>query len=274
MLAASDPERPVPTCPGWTVQDLASHLGSVHRWAEQLVRERAQQRIPWSDRGYDRWPANPSWIVDGGTSLLAALRSTDPDIGMWSWGADQHVRFWSRRQLHETVIHRVDLELAMDREPAGSQAVAADGIDEFLVNLLSARPFSPGVGELVGEGSRLAFTEVDGNGRWLVALEEGGISLPNDHGPVDVELARSAWSCCSSSTADERSTEPMSPWWATGTCWPSGWSTPPCCRSGARGPSVTVCPFDPPGSPPEAPAGGYRPVRSRSVQPGQQQGRR
>jgi uncharacterized protein (TIGR03083 family) len=193
VLAASDPERPVPTCPGWTVPDLASHLGSVHRWAEQLVRERAQQRIPWSDRGDDRWPANPSWIVDGGTSLLAALRSTDPDIGMWSWGADQHVRFWSRRQLHETVIHRVDLELAMDREPAGRQAVAADGIDEFLVNLPSARPFSPGVGELVGEGSRLAFTEVDGNGRWLVALEEGGISLPNDDGPVDVELAGSAW---------------------------------------------------------------------------------
>lgn len=83
--------------------------------------------------------------------------------------------------------------MAMDRDPAGRQAVAADGIDEFLDNLPSARPFSPGVGELVGEGSRLAFTEVDGNGRWLVALDEGGISLPNDDGPADVELAGSAW---------------------------------------------------------------------------------
>ncbi len=28
-----DLERPVPTCPGWTFRQLATHLGRGHRWA-------------------------------------------------------------------------------------------------------------------------------------------------------------------------------------------------------------------------------------------------
>jgi hypothetical protein len=26
---------------------------------------------------------------------------------MWAWGPDKHARFWSRRMLHETAVHRV-----------------------------------------------------------------------------------------------------------------------------------------------------------------------
>jgi Mycothiol maleylpyruvate isomerase N-terminal domain len=31
-----DLERPVPTCPGWTFRQLATHLGRGHRWAAQM----------------------------------------------------------------------------------------------------------------------------------------------------------------------------------------------------------------------------------------------
>jgi len=35
----------VATCPGWTVDDVALHLGTIHRWAEELVRTRSSVRI-------------------------------------------------------------------------------------------------------------------------------------------------------------------------------------------------------------------------------------
>jgi uncharacterized protein (TIGR03083 family) len=191
-LADSDPDRPVPSCPGWSVRDLTTHLGSVHRWAEHLVRTRAQHRIPPDDVIGPGGPVGPSWILDGGATLVHTLRGADPDLGMWAWGPDHHARFWSRRQLHETVVHRFDLELALGTGPSVDAAVATDGIDEFLVNLPSAAAFSPGVDELAGLGSRLAFTALDGNRRWVVALDQRGVSLVDDGGEVDAELAAGA----------------------------------------------------------------------------------
>jgi hypothetical protein len=108
---------------------------------------------------------------------------------MWAWGADQHARFWSRRQLHETLLHRIDLELAQGVEPHADAPVAADAIDEFLVNLPGAAAFSPRITELVGLGSRLAFTQLDGERRWVVMLGENGIAFMRDDELADVELA-------------------------------------------------------------------------------------
>ena len=66
----------------------------------------------------------------------------DPGSSMWAWGADQHARFWSRRQLHETLVHRCDLELAQSGRPSVPAHLAADTIDEFLDNLAA---FAEGV---------------------------------------------------------------------------------------------------------------------------------
>ncbi|HTW09903.1 MAG TPA: maleylpyruvate isomerase N-terminal domain-containing protein, partial [Acidimicrobiales bacterium] len=143
-------DLPVPSCPGWAVSDLTLHLGKVHRWAENLVRLRAPERIP-GPRG-DLEPT-ASWVRDGGTALVATLRAADPDAGMWAWGVDQHVRWWSRRQLHETLVHRMDADLAAGAAPRADAAVAADAIDEFLVNLGAAAYFSPKVKELKGDGA-------------------------------------------------------------------------------------------------------------------------
>jgi uncharacterized protein (TIGR03083 family) len=191
-LGRSEALLPVPTCPGWSVQDLVTHVGQVHRWAEHLVRVRAPVRIAASEMDFDRGPPTPAWVVEGGTGLVATLRDADPDGEMWAWGADQHVRFWSRRQLHETLVHRIDLELAESTEPAAEAGVAADAIDEFLVNLSPAATFSPGVRELRGHGRRLAFTELDGGRRWVVALEPDGFSVAGHDLTADAELEAGA----------------------------------------------------------------------------------
>jgi len=181
--------RPVPSCPGWSIRDLGEHLGEVHRWAEYLVREHAQVRVSPSDMGLNYESLSPTWILEGGAQLLATLRNCDPNLVIWAWGSDQHARFWSRRQLHETLMHRIDLELVLGIGPRAPVSVAADAIDEFLVNLPYAAVFSPRVTELIGSGSRLAFTQLDGDGRWVVTLGENGVTLTRDDELADVELS-------------------------------------------------------------------------------------
>ncbi len=188
VLGRSDPQLPVPSCPDWSVHDLAAHLGMVHRWAEQLVRRRAQSRIPPGDMGLDHGPVGPAWILEGGARLVGTLRSADPDAEMWAWGADQHVRFWPRRQLHETLVHRIDLELAAGDVVRADAGIAADGIDELLVNLAPAAAFSPGIGALTGDGSRLTFTELDAGRRWTIVLDPDGFRVTEDGGEPDASL--------------------------------------------------------------------------------------
>lgn len=151
-----DPSAPVPSCPGWTVAKLLRHTGTVHRWAATMVRDGAPERIdPRSlDLGLpddDRWL--PGWLSAGRDELMEALTAADPDQPMWTWGADQHTRFWPRRMLHETTMHRIDAELsAHNRTPVDAE-VAIDGIDELLTNLHAAAAFSPTVADLKGVGT-------------------------------------------------------------------------------------------------------------------------
>ena len=180
-----DPETPVPSCPEWTVAQLVTHTGAIHRWAAQMVRDLAPERLdrsalelglPADPRGY------ADWLARGAEPLLAAFAAADPDAPMWAWGADQHVRFWFRRMLHETVVHRVDAELAAGREPRVDDATAADGIDELLENLPSAASSRPRIAELRGSGEAIALRG-GGDDRWLVRLVADGFTWERGGSP-------------------------------------------------------------------------------------------
>ena len=164
----------VPTCPGWSVRDLVTHLGTVHRWAQSLVHARSPERMAAPDVELERTPIDAHWLRQGGVELVDTLRNADPDDAMWAWGEDQHVRFWSRRQLHETVVHRCDAELALGRVPEVDSWIATDAIDECLANLTMAARFSPSVRELRGAGERLRFRTRDTRRSWTVQLHDGG----------------------------------------------------------------------------------------------------
>lgn len=182
----------VPSCPEWSIHALAEHLGHVHRWAEHIVRVRATQRVPSAEMDFARGPLSAQWFRSGGASLLATLRSANPDEPMWAWGADQHLRFWSRRQLHETFVHRIDLELAVGRAPVVDALVASDAIDEFLVNLESAGDFSPQVREIRGGNELLRLAATDVEGTWTIQLLDSGFRLIDSTQPPHVELSGSA----------------------------------------------------------------------------------
>ncbi|MGA7836121.1 MAG: maleylpyruvate isomerase family mycothiol-dependent enzyme [Acidimicrobiales bacterium] len=169
-LSGAEWTATVPSCPDWTVRDLTQHLGTVHRWADQLVRARAATRIGRSHMNIDTGEVSAEWLRSGGRALSLTLRSADPDESMWAWGADQHVRFWSRRQLHETMVHRIDLELAMGVTSVVDPAIAADAVDEFLANLKSDRDVTITARSLHDQGERLKITTADGIRTWNVVL--------------------------------------------------------------------------------------------------------
>jgi uncharacterized protein (TIGR03083 family) len=187
-LESVDPATRVPSCPDWTVLDLTEHLGTVHRWATKLVKQRSTGRIPRSGLTDDADVFDVRWLRQGGRALVEALRSADPDDEMWAWGTDQHVRFWSRRQLHETFVHRLDLELASGAASYVDLAVASDAIDEFLANMKADRDISPRARD--GRDAELfRIRSTAPAGYWSVRLSGDGYDFVDSVEEPDAELS-------------------------------------------------------------------------------------
>lgn len=184
-----DGAAPVHSCPGWSVLDVAEHLGTIHRWADELVQRRSSDRIPLPALELLDGEMSPAWIREGGHRLVATLRAANPDDAMWAWGVDQHVRFWSRRQLHETLVHRMDIELAGDVVPESSTDVAVDAIDEFLANIQTLSKFSSTVASIRGTGEQLGIREVKSGSAWTIALSEEGFRVRAGAGTTSAEIA-------------------------------------------------------------------------------------
>ncbi|MEV5146212.1 maleylpyruvate isomerase family mycothiol-dependent enzyme [Streptomyces sp. NPDC052727] len=197
-VRGADPASAVPCCPDWTLADLTRHVGTLQRWFGTLLTQRVQEppRSRDMELGLPDDPhAYADWVAAGVPEVAAVLRDTDPDAAMWAWGEDQHARFWARRMLCETLVHRVDAERAVGREPDLDPVLAADGVDEFLVNLPYAGLFAPGVTKLRGDGEILAFRCAGPGGaageEWRVRLDADGFRLspPASGGPEPETVA-------------------------------------------------------------------------------------
>jgi uncharacterized protein (TIGR03083 family) len=133
VLDGGDPGSLVSACPGWTLQQLVEHVGSVHRWATAIVRTgeaQPEKEQPVADLA--------PWFAEGADALLSTLASADPDEPCWSFTTDRTKGFWIRRQALETVVHRWDAERAVDEPTRIDPALAADGVTE-VVELMAPR---------------------------------------------------------------------------------------------------------------------------------------
>jgi uncharacterized protein (TIGR03083 family) len=189
VIESADWAAPVPTCPDWTTADLVEHVGGVHRWAGHQVQMLAQERVR-PDQIDLAIPADhvvlPAWLSEGKERLLTALRNGKPDAPMWAWGSDKHVRFWPRRMLHETTVHRADAEIAAGIEPLIEDGLAVDGVDEFLDNLAHASYFRPDVDKLRGAGERV---QLRANGTsWIITLLSDRFAWTHDVGDAGVTV--------------------------------------------------------------------------------------
>ncbi|MGF1426050.1 maleylpyruvate isomerase family mycothiol-dependent enzyme [Kitasatospora sp. LaBMicrA B282] len=185
-VRAADLATEVPTCPGWTLADLTRHAGSAQRWFSGLLTRRVQERptsreveldLPDTDAGL------PDWLTASAEVAAAAFAATAPETPMWVWGGpDHHARFWARRMLFETLVHRVDAQLAVGVKPSIDPALAADGVAEFLTNLPDAGFFAPGIANLRGTGETIRFARTDGPESWLVQLRADDFGLVPEDG--------------------------------------------------------------------------------------------
>jgi len=132
--AGTDAE--VPACPGWQVRELLRHTGAVHRWASAHVAEgRTEPRPPDEPPGLDGAEL-VTWYADSHRRLVDTLAAAPADLECWTFLPLPDLTplaFWTRRQAHETTVHRYDAEAARGGAPTPiAGGFAADGIDELL----------------------------------------------------------------------------------------------------------------------------------------------
>ncbi|MES4891854.1 maleylpyruvate isomerase family mycothiol-dependent enzyme [Streptomyces sp. NPDC096012] len=134
--AEAGPDAKVPTCPQWQVRDLLRHTGSVHRWAAALVAEAHTTPRPPVDPPELDGAELVDWYRDSHRRLVDTLAAAPADLECWTFlpsPRSSPLAFWTRRQAHETTVHRYDAEAASGAAASPiAPDFAVDGIDELL----------------------------------------------------------------------------------------------------------------------------------------------
>jgi uncharacterized protein (TIGR03083 family) len=186
------PHASIATCPGWDMTGLLGHVATIHRWAAEIVRTRASERL---SRRSIQAPTEParllSWYAEGLDQLLAALAEIDPDEPVWNWrpDGDRRARFWHRRQANETAVHRWDAQAAVDEASPIDAVLAVDGIDEYLELFLAGQLAAQPVAALNGS-LHLHATDIDGE--WWLALAPDGFERRHEHAKADTAIRGAA----------------------------------------------------------------------------------
>lgn len=196
LLAAADPDTPVPTCPGWTLRQLATHVGRGDRWAATMVADRAETVVDPRTVPDGRPPAEPAavgqWLAAGVRQLVEAVRKVGADAPVWTFTGPQPSAWWLRRRLHETVVHSGDAALAVGAPFQVPAEVAADGVSEWLT-LVASRP--PGDEPLLADGATMhlhATDDVGTAGEWMVRPAGNAVTWEPGHAKGTVAVRGSA----------------------------------------------------------------------------------
>jgi uncharacterized protein (TIGR03083 family) len=181
---AAGPEADVPTCPGWTVEDLLVHCAGGDQWARGIVETGSREGV---DRDLSADAPTGAALVDyfraGARALHDALAATDPTASVWTFApSDRTARFWYRRRAQETTVHRYDAETAAGSPTPVDPELAADGIDEILTVFVPR--LTANFGEVGDATVHIHCTDVDGE--WLVACTGGEITVTREHAKGDV----------------------------------------------------------------------------------------
>jgi uncharacterized protein (TIGR03083 family) len=180
----------VPTCPGWQVRDLLRHTGAVHVWAAAFVRERITEPRPLGDEPELDGAELIAWYRDSHRRLVDTLADAPAEVPSWTFHPAPNptpLAFWTRRQAHETTVHRFDAQSALGVTPDPvATDFAVDGIDELLRGF-HARPKSR---VRTDEPRLLRVRASDTDAVWTVRLSaQPPVATPDGNGPADAELS-------------------------------------------------------------------------------------
>jgi len=140
LARGGDLASPIAHLGRWKVRDVVAHLGGVHGWATRIVTERSMAGPGFRKSKLDGEELC-DWFEQGGAELLAALWSfgADEPCPNFNPGSESTIGWWVRRQLHETTIHRWDVEAGLGEISLIEPTRAVDGIDEFLDTFVRTR---------------------------------------------------------------------------------------------------------------------------------------
>ena len=163
VVAASDLEARVPSCPEWSVRDLAHHIGEVQwYWGENVKAKNADQRA-----GAELTPLPEdadllAWLGWCSYSLLGALREAGPDAPCWAWWPSPHTSgAVGRHQAQEAAVHRWDAEDVGGASRPLPDVLAADGVPEFVEIMIGA--------DVAALPGTVTLTATDTGASWQVA---------------------------------------------------------------------------------------------------------
>lgn len=200
-IAATDPSAPVPSCPGWTAQDLLAHVTEVHEFWGQLLAtgartdedseaiEAAKVPIPEGDGAVEALVPRRQAAT---ATLVEQLTARDDAEPLWTWfSADQSVGFARRMQLHEATMHRVDAELAAGKPLTSiDPEVAGDGVAQVIeVMHASAYDWIP-EWATVEQLATLTLTPTDAGQPVEVEISRCGGTRPRDGKEISSLIAR------------------------------------------------------------------------------------
>ena len=171
-LRAGSIDAQVPSCPEWTLAELAEHVTTFSAlWAHVLCEGTGRPKPAFGDMPSGA-AAIAGWFQTAGGDLVTELRATAPDTVVWTWHPDdQSAAFVARRAAHELSIHRYDVQLAGNRPQPIDAALAADGIDEMFAIATARDGPAPR-----GNGETLHLHGTDRDEEWLVAItQEDGL---------------------------------------------------------------------------------------------------
>jgi len=162
--------RSVPTCPGWTLDHLFGHIGSIERWAAAVVLggKYVEEPVP---------PATSAaaWFLEGSAAFLETMAALDPVAPCWNFGPPPRTAgFWLRRQAHEHAIHLVDACQASGMSaPVLGADLMLDGVDEVLA-MFTPRQLRL---ERMQQPEKAVSFDVPGAGSWTVGAGPAAASV-------------------------------------------------------------------------------------------------
>ena len=199
LIRGADQSAPVPTCPGWTLEQLFRHVGRGDRWAAQIVRDRMDSFLDFRSVEGGRPPPDLddaiSWLNGGAQLLVDAVEATGAETPVWTFLGPRPANWWIRRRLHENAVHRADAALAVGSGFSLNVEVAVDGIDEFLERIV-IQAGKDGAELPLDGGDTLHLHATDPGlaaaGEWTVAVENAVVTWSHEHGKGTVALRGNA----------------------------------------------------------------------------------
>jgi uncharacterized protein (TIGR03083 family) len=162
-VGSLDLDARVPSCPEWSVRDLAHHIGEVQwYWGENVRARNAEERSGAELTAFPEDSDLLAWLGWCTYSLLGALREAGPDAPCWTWWPGPHTAgAVGRHQAQEAAVHRWDAEGVTGASGPLDPELADDGVPEFMEIMVG-----PDLASLPGA---VTLTATDTGASWRVA---------------------------------------------------------------------------------------------------------